>query len=291
MKNNHSYKLNYTDQGDGTPVILLHGVAGSLRQWDYLTPLLLEAGYRTLAVDLLGHGDSSWATDPRHMNQHGGYQIEPVYEYFKFWLEELQLSTPPIIVAHSMGGYLAINHVLRGNPARGLLLVSPYYTPNQLSRTVRLSIQRPAISSVLLQNTPYEWVESVIKLSHRNGLSGIFSEAQRQMAVDFKRFDPRILALPHSTEDLTPHLSRVRVPTMIVWGEKDLTLAPSSFPRLSISIPHARSVRIPQCGHVPHLSHLDLFNQTALNFIRELSLGYSAPSLRKQQTDYPRREA
>lgn len=291
MKNNHSYKLNYTDQGQGTPVILLHGVAGSLRQWDYLIPLLNEAGHRTLAVDLLGHGDSSWATDPRHMNQHGGYQIEPVYEYFKFWLEGLHLTTPPVIVAHSMGGYLALNHILRGYPAKGLLLVSPYYTPKQLSRTVRFSIQRPAISSVLLQNTPYEWVESVIKFSHRNGLSDVFSEAQRQMAVDFKRFDPRILALPHSTEDLTPYLPRIRVPTMIVWGDKDLTLSPGSFPKLSISIPHARSVRIPQCGHVPHLSHLDLFNQTALSFIQELSRGFPAPSLRKQISNGPIREA
>ncbi|MCB9134346.1 MAG: alpha/beta hydrolase [Anaerolineales bacterium] len=291
MKNNLPYNLNFTDQGQGTPVILLHGVAGSLRQWDYLIPPLLDAGYRTLAVDLLGHGDSSWTTDPRHINQHGGYQIEPVYEYFKFWLEGLELATPPIIIAHSMGGYLALNHVLRGNPVKGLLLVSPYYTPKQLSRTVRLSIQRPAISSVLLQNTPYQWVESVIRLSHRNGMSGLFNEAQRQMAVDFKRFDPRILALPHSTEDLTPHLPRIRVPTTVVWGEKDLTLSPGSFPRLAISIPHARSVRIPQCGHVPHLSHLDFFNQTALQFIRDLSQGYPLIPTRKPFADYPSREA
>ncbi|NUM48306.1 MAG: alpha/beta hydrolase [Anaerolineales bacterium] len=270
MKNKTLYNLNFTDQGHGPPVILVHGVAGSLRQWDYLHPHLLHAGYRTLAVDLLGHGDSAWAKDPLHMNRHGGYHIEPVYEHFKLWLDSLQLSAPPVIIAHSMGGYLALSHVLRGYLASGLLLVSPYYTPKQLSAPVRLSIQRPVISSVLLQNTPHTWVESVIRLSHRNGLSTLSGEAQRQMAVDFKRFDPRVIALPHSTEDLTPHLSRINLPTMIIWGNKDLTLSPGSFPRLALSIPHARSLCIPNCGHVPHLSHLNLVNQHALNFIREV---------------------
>lgn len=269
MKNKPLYNLNYTDQGSGPPVILLHGVAGSLRQWDYLIPRLLDAGYRTLAVDLLGHGDSSWSNDPHHMNGYGGYHIEPVYEHFNHWLDNLQLPSPPLLIGHSMGGYLALNHVLRGKPVSGLLLASPYYTPKQLSRSVMLSIRRPDLSSVLLQNTPHRWVESAIKISHRNGLFALPGEAQRQMAVDFKRFDPRIIGLPHSTEDLTPHLARVRVPTMIIWGDKDLTLSPHSFPRLAISIPHAKSLRIPKCGHVPHLTHLELFNRTVLDFLRE----------------------
>jgi pimeloyl-ACP methyl ester carboxylesterase len=270
MKNTPLHNLNYTDQGDGPPIILLHGVAGSLRQWDYLIPILLEAGYRTLAVDLLGHGDSSWTSDPRHMNGRGGYHIKSVYEHFKTWVEGLHLSTPPVIVAHSMGAYLALNHVLRGQAVSGLVLASPYYTPRQLSTPVMLSTQRPAFGSLLLQNTPHHWVESVIRLSHRNGHARLPGEVQRQMAVDFKRFDPRILGLPHSTEDLTPQLSRIRVPTLLVWGDKDLTLAPSSFPRLAISIPHAHTLRIPGGGHVPHLTHLDFFNQKTLAFFREI---------------------
>lgn len=90
------------------------------------------------------------------------------------------------------------------------------------------------------------------------------------MALDFKRFDPRILALPHSTEDLTPSLAHVQVPTLIIWGDKDLTLSPASFPPLALSIPGARSVCIPRCGHVPHLSHLDIFNGNALAFIQDI---------------------
>ena len=267
MKNNlilnHAH-TNFITHGDGPPVILLHGVAGSLRQWDYLIPALSGAGYRALAVDLLGHGDS-----PRLNGS--TYYIDHVYAHFAAWLESLDLREAPVIIAHSMGGYLALTHALRGHSIRGLLLISPYYTPQQLSGPVRFSIQRPSISTVVLQNTPYWAIESVVRLSHRNGLSALSNDVQKQMAVDFKRSDPGIIALPHSTEDLTPYLPRVRVPTMIVWGDKDLTLSPATFPRLAISIPDARSLRLPNCGHVPHLSHLDFFNETALKFLQEVS--------------------
>ena len=271
MKNNHqihNLEANYTAHGEGAPVILLHGVAGSLHQWDYLIPALTGAGYRALAVDLLGHGDSPWIQNSHNFNG-SGYHIESIYQHFAAWLASLNLSEPPFIISHSMGGYLALTHTLRGHVVRGLLLASPYYTPRQLTGPVRLSVRRPEVSMMLLQNTPTWWVESAIMISDRNGFS-LPNAARRQMAEDFKRFDPRMIALPQSTEDLTPHLPHVRVPTMIIWGDNDLTLSPGTFPRLAISVPHSKSLRIPNCGHVPHLTHRDLFNQTVLDFLGEV---------------------
>ena len=44
--------------GDGPPVILLHGLASNCRIWDGVAPLLAAAGFRTVAVDQRGHGES-----------------------------------------------------------------------------------------------------------------------------------------------------------------------------------------------------------------------------------------
>ena len=49
---------NYVQQGSGSPVVLIHGVAASLHDWDDLTPDLAKNGYASYALDLLGHGDS-----------------------------------------------------------------------------------------------------------------------------------------------------------------------------------------------------------------------------------------
>ncbi|NJN43649.1 MAG: hypothetical protein HC806_02210 [Anaerolineae bacterium] len=78
-------------------------------------------------------------------------------------------------------------HALKGFEARGLVLTSPFYTPNQLSGPVRLSIRRPRLSKKLLQNTPTMLVESAILFSDRNGLS-LPEGARRQMAEDFQTF-------------------------------------------------------------------------------------------------------
>ena len=47
---------NYVKEGDGPPVILIHGLAASLHDWDDLIPELAANGYSAYAPDLLGHG-------------------------------------------------------------------------------------------------------------------------------------------------------------------------------------------------------------------------------------------
>ncbi|MBI3737910.1 MAG: alpha/beta fold hydrolase, partial [Chloroflexi bacterium] len=49
---------NFISKGKGSPVILIHGLAASLHDWDFLLPELDKAGYAGYALDLLGHGES-----------------------------------------------------------------------------------------------------------------------------------------------------------------------------------------------------------------------------------------
>ena len=50
-------KVNYVQHGEGAPVILTHGLAASLHDWDDLLPDMENAGYAGYALDLLGHGE------------------------------------------------------------------------------------------------------------------------------------------------------------------------------------------------------------------------------------------
>ena len=60
-------KIAYTDQGDGDPVILLHGFISSGNSWDkaILKKTLLEKGYRVIVPDLRGNGKSDKPHDPK----------------------------------------------------------------------------------------------------------------------------------------------------------------------------------------------------------------------------------
>src|SRR3990172_4590171 len=60
-------RVNYVQQGKGMPVILTHGMAASLHDWDDLLPELSGSGFAGYALDLLGHGDSH---KPAHYNEY-----------------------------------------------------------------------------------------------------------------------------------------------------------------------------------------------------------------------------
>src|SRR5512140_3263507 len=90
---------SFIQQGTGTPVILIHGIAASYHNWDDLIPQLVNEGYACYALDLLGHGDSP-KLDTR------AYQMDWMYEHFSNWVRSLHLTEPAILIGHSLGGYL-----------------------------------------------------------------------------------------------------------------------------------------------------------------------------------------
>jgi pimeloyl-ACP methyl ester carboxylesterase len=66
---------NYVQQGEGAPVIMIHGIAASLHDWDELVPELSQNGYACYAPDLLGHGDS-----PKPQSR--AYQMDWIFDHF-----------------------------------------------------------------------------------------------------------------------------------------------------------------------------------------------------------------
>ena len=86
-RNSIPQTANYVQQGTGAPVILIHGLAASLHDWDDLIPALTENSYAAYAPDLLGHGDS-----PRLDSR--AYQMDWIFDHFFHWMKSLRLTEP-----------------------------------------------------------------------------------------------------------------------------------------------------------------------------------------------------
>ena len=264
------HTASFVQQGTGTPVIMIHGIAASLHDWDELIPDLTKHGYASYALDLLGHGDSP---KPNLRT----YQMDWVFEHFVNWMQSLHLSEPAIIIGHSLGGYLALEYARRASAStRGLILVNPFYSRSQLPFFLRRSYSSRNLRGLIAGKTP-EWMFRVIvdftsrALGHSDGLLHSLPEHVRaQTAFDYTRTAPGVYNLPSVISDLTEFLPHINIPTLVVWGDRDQTLAPASFTKMIETLPHAQG-RVMRAGHVPHQSNAKEFNQMVLEFVRGLS--------------------
>ena len=100
------YKLAYADLGKGKPVVLLHGLAGSKEMWLPLAEELAGNGWRVIALDLLGFGDS-----PKP--QWGKYGAREHARMVVSMLRRLNIEGPVVLVGHSMGCLVAIELAAR----------------------------------------------------------------------------------------------------------------------------------------------------------------------------------
>jgi len=224
--------VNAVQQGKGRPAILIHGLAASLHDWDALLPALADDGYRACALDLLGHGGSH---KPERVED---YTIANVFRHLAGWVDSLQCRKPAVVIGHSLGGYLALEYALRfPERVRALVLVNPFYSTRQLSPFLQFVFRRPLMNTAIIERTPYRLFRLLIdvtSLRFGGGGDGIHSlpEAVRiQTALDYKRAAPGIYNIPRTLRDLTPDLPRIQSPALVVWGERDRTLAPATFPR------------------------------------------------------------
>jgi pimeloyl-ACP methyl ester carboxylesterase len=268
FSNNDKQTVNFTRQGQGSPVILIHGFAASLFDWVDLTPDLIAAGYAVYALDLLGHGHSF---KPKQLD---AYHVNRIFEHLDKWIDSLQLDQPLILVGHSLGGYLAIEYALRHpERIRALVLTDTFYTLDQLPLLLRLHYKRPLINLGLIAYAPEWLIRLSIELSGlfvRNGYVVPTSKAARaQTANDYKRSSPGIYNIFSTTRDLTDTLAQVTAPALVIWGEHDQSLSPKSFTKLAALMPNAQTVAI-DSGHVPHQSHAREYNRHVLAFLRTL---------------------
>ncbi len=264
-----STTVNYVCEGTGSPVILIHGLAASLHDWDELIPELAASGYASYALDLLGHGDSPKPNERI-------YRMDWILDHFFNWVETLHLTEPAIVIGHSLGGYMALEYARRAAAStRGLILVNPLYSYSQLPLLLRTVYRRANLSGLVARQIP-EWLVrffvdvSSVAMGHGIGaLHSLPEKARAQTVLDYKRTAPGVYHVPNAIYDLTPHLREISTPSLVVWGEHDQTLTPASFLRLVAEMPKAKGEALP-AWHVPHQTNAAAFNQIVMGFLKEL---------------------
>ncbi|MDO9303169.1 MAG: alpha/beta hydrolase [Anaerolineales bacterium] len=272
LENNSSKRVNSVQQGAGAPVILTHGLAASLHDWDDLLPELSASGYAGYALDLFGHGESHKPAN------HDEYTFDAVFEHFSAWIDSLNLVDPLILIGHSLGAGLSLQYALRHpERVRALVLVNPFYDIQQLPPILQLAFRRKLINTTLIERTPYRLFRFFVDMTSINFHMGsrethILPEHIRyQTALDYTRAASGIYNIPRSLPNLTSDLSRIQQPTLLLWGNRDQSLNTASFPKIEKKLPNVvASQTFPICGHVPHQCHPEQLNPHVMKFLKNL---------------------
>jgi pimeloyl-ACP methyl ester carboxylesterase len=248
-------------RGDGPPVVFCHGVTLSSRVWAKQFQSFPAAGFRAVAFDSRGHGESV-ADDLRSV------------------LEGLDLRDA-VLVGHSMGGMavqaFAIRHpdVLHER-VRGLVLQSTA-SHNLVSdaRRVRETLERlsrlgPDLTAVM---RPRNLGFLLARIGFGDDPHPSHVEATREMLAACSRDTTRAAGTALLSLDLTEGLPSIDVPTLVLVGTADALTPPRDSRRIADLIPGARLVEFPGAGHMLMYERTEAVDALIMEFARECQAG------------------
>ncbi|MFC1878453.1 alpha/beta fold hydrolase [Chloroflexota bacterium] len=254
--------LNYTSQGQGPAVILIHGMITSHRDWAALIPELTANGFQALAVDMFGHGDSPKPNMPKL------YNFKVVYGTLVEWIDSLDIERPFILVGHSMGGYMSLMYTLRRpEDVRALALLDPLYSLKQLPPFMINTHRLSSIGAGMLKVAPQRMVEMALGWGPTMEDDST-PQIRDRIADDVKRASPYVLNIASTLPNLTNELGKIEVPCQVLWGDEDGLLNPTSFPQMVSAMPYAIGHVLPGRGHQPHLGNPERVNRLVLEFLQ-----------------------
>lgn len=257
-------RLHYTEEGEGRPVLLLHGWPGFWYDWRRVIPLL-TGEFRVLAPDLRGFGDS----DRPPLPPEEGYTTGALARDVLALLEALDLRGV-LLGGHDIGALVA-QAVARRAPDRvaGLVLANPPY-PGIGERFLAPAVQREAwyqhfhalpwshrlighsreTVALYLAHFYDRWVarKEAVRPAELDFLVDVYA---RPGAVEFSIAWYRAQARPRR-EGGAPDPSALRVPqpTFVLWGEEDPVLRVEWADRLGEFFPRLVGLeRLPGVGH------------------------------------------
>ncbi len=240
------------------PLVLIHAFPYSLKAWEPQVQAFSE-DRSVLAYDLRGLGESAVGT--------GQYFLEDYVDDLMGLLDYLEVPKA-ILCGLSIGGYIALRAVER-NPDRvaGLVLADTMSSAD----TNEGKLKRYRYSKMIEQKGMHEFTPEY--------LDGVFLDETIESKKEIVQSIHHIVENNHprgvvggfmalaSRTDTTPALSKVKVPTLVIVGEKDEVTPLAAAQSIQEKIPGAQLVVIPNAGHLSNLENPAEFNRALRNYL------------------------
>jgi pimeloyl-ACP methyl ester carboxylesterase len=276
-------RLHYVDWGnrDKPPLLLVHGGRDHCRNWDWVAEALRDE-WHIIAPDLRGHGDSQWSTD-------GSYTLAG-YVYDLAQLVHQQRLAPVTIIAHSLGGVIALRYagIYPETVARLVAIEGLGPPPAILAQRAAKPIHQRMDEWILEQRglagrlpRRYASIEDAFKRMQEEN-PHLTAEQARHLTVHGVnqnedgtyswKFDNYVRSwLPYDMpgRDVQQLWSRIASPTLLLYGKESRWAGDPASDGRAAHFRNARVVGIEGAGHWLQHDRLDDFLRLVRTFFAE----------------------
>mgnify|MGYP000859791803 CR=1 FL=1 len=255
-------QVHYRVEGEGKPIVLIHGTGASLQTWDGWTDSLVKNNYKVIRIDMPAFG----LTGPNKTND---YSSKMYVDFFDRFLHQIGIDTFAM-AGNSLGGEIAWKYALahpekvtklilvdpagfysteKGNGAIIFKLVKIKWFANLMSKVDTKIIVNQTVKDVYFDDTKItdKQVQLYYDMSMREGNRESFS--QRVQQVD---------------KEPILDVTAIKTPTLIQWGKQDI-LIDISLANHFTKIKDSKFIEYDNCGHspqeeIPAKSVIDVLN-------------------------------
>lgn len=244
-------EMLYTVEGEGTPVVVMHGWGCTHETVKTITDICLKK-HQVYSVDFPGFGAS---TEPSESDKVWG-----VEEYTQMIekLAETEGIDNPILIGHSFGGRVAIVYASRNKVAKVVLVDAAGVKPRR-----KLKYYFKVYAFKLAK----QWYKMVY--GKDGGQRRIEKLRSKRGSSDYANSTPTMKAVLSKVvnEDLCHLMPKIQAPTLLIWGKDDTATPLSDAKKMEKLIPDAGLVAFEGCGHYSFLDNRYGFAAVLDNFI------------------------
>tara|TARA_B100000949_G_scaffold176187_1_gene156966 strand:- start:31 stop:795 length:765 start_codon:yes stop_codon:yes gene_type:complete len=245
-------KFNYIEKGEGTPIIILHGLMGGLSNFDGVAQFFPENGYKVVIPELPLYSMPLLKTS-----------VSNFAKYIKEFIDFKNYSEV-ILLGNSLGGHIA-------------LLTTKLY-PQKIKGLV-ITGSSGLYESAMGESYPKRGDYDYIKKKAEN----VFYDpavATKEIVDDvFETVNDRnklvkTLAIAKSAirHNMAKDLPKMQTKTCIIWGKQDNVTPPEVAEDFNKLLPNSELYWIDKCGHAAMMEHPDEFNQLLNHWLKEKQL-------------------
>ncbi|MBU9713788.1 alpha/beta fold hydrolase [Evansella tamaricis] len=233
--------LHYKMEGEGSPIILLHGWGANIQAFAPVHNHLAKF-HRVYTLDLPGFGESQEPPE--------AWGVEDFTDFLHAFIEKLDIKNP-ILMGHSNGGRISILYASKYGGVKKLILVDSagvkpkrkpsYYFKVYFYKTCKQVLRLPILNRY--RDDILSKIKGRVGSTDYKNASGVMQQTMVKVV----------------NEDLQHLMPKISVPTLLIFGENDTATPVSDGKIMERLIPDAGLVVLKNAGHFAYLDQLQQF--------------------------------